>query len=259
MQRLLEPGVGALPLRQQRGLQQCRDQRFQVVPADARVRVLGLDDFALFGQPDVAAHAAGRLRQDRLEAWPTAAPDRAAAAMEQPQLHAVILEQVAQLLGGLVQRPVGGEEAAILVAVRVAEHHFLQRPRRAGAGLHQQMAQARMRDQLAHDLRRALQVVDGLEQRHHHQRAAAHLIAGQQPGLLLQQCHFEQVGQRLRVRDDVLVDRGVAVGLAQCARCFEHRQFRACAIAVVQMGRQQRPGVAQLVRQQSNAFVFRQR
>ena len=40
-------------------------------------------------------HAAGRLRQDRLVARAAAAPDRAAAAVEQAQLHAVPLEHLA--------------------------------------------------------------------------------------------------------------------------------------------------------------------
>src|SRR6185436_14157973 len=72
-----------------------------------------------------AIDRSGRLREHRVVAWPAATADGAAAAMEKPQPHAVRLADVAQALGRLVERPVGGDVAAVLVAVRIAEHHFL--------------------------------------------------------------------------------------------------------------------------------------
>jgi hypothetical protein len=45
--------------------------------------------------------------------------------MEQLQRDAVLPEHLDQLDLGLVQFPAGGHVAAILVAVRVAEHDFL--------------------------------------------------------------------------------------------------------------------------------------
>ena len=74
---------------QQGGFQRRRDQRFQVAPADLGVGVFGADHFALFGQPDLAAHGAGRLRQDGLVARAAAAAHGAAAAMEHAQLDVV--------------------------------------------------------------------------------------------------------------------------------------------------------------------------
>ena len=54
-----------------------------------------------------------------------AAPHRAAAAVEEPQAHAVARGHVAQALLGPVDLPLAGGDAGLLVGVRVAEHHLL--------------------------------------------------------------------------------------------------------------------------------------
>jgi hypothetical protein len=115
-------------VRHQARLQRGGDQQFQVAPADFRVREFRGDDLALFGQADLAVHGARRLRQDRLVARAAAAADGAAAAVEQAQAHAGALEDLDQFQLGLVQLPVRGQEAAVLVRVRIAEHDFLQPP-----------------------------------------------------------------------------------------------------------------------------------
>ena len=61
-----------------------RDQRLEIAPADVGIGVFRRDHLALLGQPDLAVHRARRLRQDGLIARAAAAPDRTAAAMEQP-------------------------------------------------------------------------------------------------------------------------------------------------------------------------------
>src|SRR5438445_555882 len=68
---------------------------------------------------------AGRLREHRFVARPAAAADGAAAAVEQAQPHAARVALYEQRLGRLVERPVRGEIAAVLVAVGIAEHHLL--------------------------------------------------------------------------------------------------------------------------------------
>ena len=110
---------------QQRRLQRSREQGLQIAPAIFRIGILAGDDFALLGHADLAVHAAGRLRQDGVVARAAAAPDTAAAAVEQAQRHARFTEGLHQRYLGLIERPDRGEEAAILVAVGVAEHHFL--------------------------------------------------------------------------------------------------------------------------------------
>jgi hypothetical protein len=57
-----------------------------------------------------------------------AAADRAAAAVEQPQPHAVPVRHVAQLALGQVDLPLAGGDAGLLVRVAVAEHDLLHVP-----------------------------------------------------------------------------------------------------------------------------------
>ena len=87
------------------------------------------DHLALLGQADLPVHRARRLRQDRLVARAAAAPDGAAAAVEQAQRDAVLVAQLGEQRDqrdlGAVQLPVAGEAAAVLVAVAVAEHDVL--------------------------------------------------------------------------------------------------------------------------------------
>jgi hypothetical protein len=127
------------------------------------VRVFRRDHFALFGQTDLPVHRAGRLREDRLVARAAAAPDRAAAAVEQAQRDAVVFAQRAEKLDqidlGAVQLPVAGEAAAVLVAVGVAEHDVL-----LCAAAHHHGCDAGQRVEGPHDRCGVAQVADGFEQ-----------------------------------------------------------------------------------------------
>ena len=102
-----------------------RDQRFEVAAAELGIRILAGDDLALLGDAQAARDASRRLREDRLVARPAAAADRAAAAVEQAQLHAVRRRRVDQRALGAIERPVRRQVAAVLVAVGIAEHHLL--------------------------------------------------------------------------------------------------------------------------------------
>ncbi len=64
----------------------------------------------------------------------------------------------------LEQLPVGRKEAAVLVGVGIADHHFLKIALRLRAAAHDGDLQ-----QIAHDRRRVLKVADRLEQRNHRQ------------------------------------------------------------------------------------------
>ena len=65
------------------------------------------------------------LREDRVVRRAAAAADRAAAAVEQPQPHAVLGRLVAQPLLRAVDLPLARGDPGLLVRVRVAEHHLL--------------------------------------------------------------------------------------------------------------------------------------
>ena len=87
-----------------------------------------------------------------------------------------------------------------------------------------------MRPQFAHDRRRALEVIDRFEERHHHQPAVALLDTAEQAGFLLQQRDFKQIGQGFGVRDDVTFDGARTEGSAQGPCGIEHGQFRPCPV-----------------------------
>ena len=254
----------------ERAFQHRRHQRFQVAAAEFGVGVLGADHLALLGQADLAAHRARRLRQDGLVAGPAAAPHRAAAAVEQaqPQRRAAgpavgplaLVEQRGQRHFHPVERPVAHQDAAVLVAVGIAQHHLL----RAAAGA-QHVGHAGQGQELAHDGLGAPQVGNGLEQRHHHQPGARRLggalgqRALQQADLLLQQQHLEQVAHLLGVADDGVAHGGRAQRLAQGLRGLEHRQLLDGQRAVAGARHAQRSRVGQQAQQQRAAGRFVQR
>ena len=101
--------------------------------------------------------------------------------------------------------------------------------------------------ELAHDRRRAAQVADGLEQRHDDQ--VGHRVlrqrAAQQPGLLQQQQHLEQVADLLGVADDAVADRAAAEARDGGVGGLEDRQFAARNVAVVGAAHAQRAGVVE--------------
>jgi hypothetical protein len=104
--------------------------------------------------------------------------------VEQPQPHAVALKHADQADLGLVEFPARGNEAAILVAVGIAEHHLLH-----PAAAVDEATIFRQRKQAVHDRGASLQILDGLEQRHDVDRAAAGRV--NQPHFFQQQCHFQ--------------------------------------------------------------------
>ena len=117
-----------------------------------------------------------------------------------------LVEQLDEGDLGTVELPGTREHAAVLVGVGVAEHDVL-----LGTAALNHVADAGQRVELAHDGRRNAQVADGLEQRDDDEVTHRLAIqrAAQQAGFLEQHRRFEQVGDRLGVRNDV-----VAQGLA---------------------------------------------
>ena len=104
---------------------------------------------------------------------------------------------------------------------------------------------------------RCLQILDGLEQRHDIDRAAAGRI--DEAGLLQQQRDLQHVGHPLAHRDDALGDRiGAEFGVGFGGR-VEHREFADRFLAVLHEGRRQRPGIAQLARQKRDPRLLVQR
>ena len=214
---------------QQACFQRGRGENFQIAAADFGVGIFAGDDLALLGDADLAVHRAARLRDDRVIARPAAAADRAAAAVEQPQAHVVALEHLDQADLGLVELPARGDEAAILVAVGIAEHDFLH-----AAAAVDQLAVVVHRQHAVHDAAGGLQILDGLEQRHDVDGAAAGGM--DQAGLLQQQRDLQHVGHALAHRDDALGDRGRAVTGMGFGGGMEQREFAGGFLAVFDEG-----------------------
>ncbi len=182
-----EFGTRCLGRLQQRRFEHRRREGFEVAATDVGIGVFGGDHFTLFGEADLATHRARRLGENGLIAGATTTANRATTTMEHAQAQAMfgteLVEHFHQRQFGLVQLPVAGENAAILVAVRIAEHDVLL----AATELHQA---SHTRDGViaAHDLSRRTQVADGFEQRHHDHRQTSLFAAeraAHQAGFLL--------------------------------------------------------------------------
>ena len=119
LHRLEKRGVGrgAFVL-QQRRFERRGGQRLEVAPADVGIGIFARNDLALLGDADLPLHRAARLGEDRVVARAAAAPDRAAAAVEEADAYAVPAEDFDEADLGLVEFPARGDEAAVLVRGR---------------------------------------------------------------------------------------------------------------------------------------------
>ena len=121
--------------------------------------------------------------------------------MEQPQAHMMPLEHLDEADLGLVELPARGDKTAILVAVGIAEHHFLHRaagcPPACGS-----RAATSMRSMMALEACKSSMVSN----------SGTMLIALRPDGLIRptsfkQHGDLEHVGHALAHRDDALLDR----------------------------------------------------
>ena len=141
--------------------QHAGDRDLERTLGDGQQTELLRDDLTLLGDLDVAIHRAGRQRRQRaIHRRAAAAADAAAAAVEQREIHASFAEQRGQFFLRAIERPRGGEQAGILRRIGVAEHDFLSVAARSElASIHGIV------EQLAHHVRRAIEIVERLEQR----------------------------------------------------------------------------------------------
>ena len=215
--------------------------------ADLRVRVLDADHLALLGDPDLRLHGAARLREDGLVGGAAAAAHRAAAAVEQPQPHAVALERRDERDLRLEQLPARGQVPAVLVAVAVAQHHLL---RGIARGEHARVQ--RDRQQLVHRARGIAQVGDRLEQRHD--------VAGEvrvdravKAHLAQQQHHLQDVGDAVALRDHVVLDAVGAVERLQARGSAQDFEFAPGLGRVLDVRRTEQPRRREFLGQHAHA------
>src|SRR5580698_8994703 len=84
--------------------------------------------FALFRKPNLSSERVRRqgFQENAGGSGPT--PDGSAAAMRESHIDMGLASHRDQTLLRFSQIPMAGEDATVLVAVAVADHHFLERP-----------------------------------------------------------------------------------------------------------------------------------
>ncbi len=189
-----------------------RGQQLELVQRRAAVGVFRGHHLALLGDPQPALHGAGGLGGDGALGRRPAAADRAAAAVEEDRAQAVPRQPLRQPPLGLVELPGRADEAAVLVAVGIAEHHLDQPVARAHAALGRRHLQ-----QVVEDRRRVAEVLDRLEQRHHPE---VQLLAAE-AGIAGQQIDPEDVVARAAHRQDEGAER---VGVVRDMRLAHQRE-----------------------------------
>ena len=152
---MLEDGVGAGD-----GVERCGDHQLQIALGEDDVGVLPVEHLALFGDAQLAGEAVHGLGEDGAVSGTSAAAYSAAAAVEEAQGDAALARDFVQCAVRLPYLPGGGDHAAVLVGVGVAEHDLLlvipgfEQGLVGGGG-----------PELAADGRGVAQVLNGLEER----------------------------------------------------------------------------------------------
>ena len=184
-------------------------EKFEIIRRADAVGVFLCDGFALFGDAESGVERAVWLRADEAVGRPSAAADAAAASVEKENIDAMLSSRFDQALLGAVEAPEARDDAAILVAVAVADHHLLRRFFSFVQLLLQRDAAARdrMREEAVENLVAAFEVIDGFEERHHRNRAGvAVAVRHHQTDLAGEEVDDEQVGDIARHADNQRTD-----------------------------------------------------
>ena len=142
-------------------------QQLEVVHRGDVIGVLLGDALPLLGDAHLTLDRTLREGVDEAVRRAGAAGDGAATAMEEDDAHAVLLAHRGEVLLGAVEIPERGEDAAVLIGVRIADHHLLgEAVGDAGVATSLQRTLGhRVRQERVHDAGAAFKVADGLEER----------------------------------------------------------------------------------------------
>ena len=245
-------GVGARRAVQHRRLEGCGEGQLQVLAGQRRQPVLVGDDLALLGHLDLAVESSPWLREDRVVARATAAADRAAAAVEETQPHAVRNGHVTQGTLRAVDRPLRGGDARLLVGVGVAEHDLLH-----VAAQRDEAPVGRVAQQLIEHPTGVAQLVNGLEQRHEAD-AGDTAVEVDQTRLAGEQHGGEYVVGAAGHRHDVALARLGSESIERVAHRREDSQRSLTGLVEVGRGRGQRAAPGKLLAQQGETVLARQ-
>ena len=152
------------------------DERLDVAPGRGGVGVLRGDDLALLGDAQRPVDAAAGLGEDGLVGGPPPRPTVPPLPWKSRRRAPAAGRRSTSLDLCLVERPVRGQVAAVLVRVRVADHHLL--PVTAGGDHRAVDRQGQQRGQRGVGL---VQVVDRLEERDDVERGRGHVARVSSP------------------------------------------------------------------------------
>ena len=101
------------------------DHQLEIAFGENYVGILPVEDFALFGDANLALEGADRLGVNGAMCRAAAASDRAAAAVKEAQMHAAFARHLMQGAVGAEDLPCAGQHAAVFIRIGVAEHDLL--------------------------------------------------------------------------------------------------------------------------------------
>ena len=171
-----------------------------MAPGDLGVVITFREHLPLLGEPEAAVERFRGEREDPARRRATAAAERAAAAMEEGDLHVPRCGRFVEPFLRCLEAPTGGQVATVLRAVGVADHDNLPV---APAG--QMGGVVVLIEDLGEGFVAVGEVVDLLKQRHDGDVGRGHVLAaGQRPplGPAPQPEHGEDVGWSPREADD---------------------------------------------------------
>ncbi len=171
------------------------------------VGVLLRDRLALLGEAEGPVERSGRQGPEEAMGRPCTAADRATSTVEEADRDAHLGTDPSQGFLGAVQTPEARQDAAVLVAVAVADHHLLTRWPLIGGTCAERAPRDRVFEECSQDLGAPLQIIDRLEQGDHRQQATnITVLPAQQARFLGEQVDDQQVRHAAGHRHDETAD-----------------------------------------------------
>ena len=211
--------------RPQRRAQHRAGSLLEVAQCQRADAVFAVDHLALLGQAQSAVDRTARRGDHRALGLAAAAADRTAAAVEEADVHAAVVRERGQRDLGLLQRPARRDQAAVLGAIGVAQHHHLPIAARG-----QVRAIHWVGEQRTQRVGGGVEIGDGFEQRRDVERHPAFVVDA--AGDPRQRQHRQRVGGAAAHADYVRPERARAVTRAQARDGAEHFQRRCRSLGI---------------------------
>ncbi len=226
--------------------QESRGGLLQASGGDRLQGIPGGEHLALFRNFHPAQHGFRRLSLDAPVQRTPGATQCPASSVEIFYVDPVFPGQPAEGTLSPIQFPVGRQHPPVLIAVGIPQHDFL-----IGLAPPQGRHIGRMVEIRLHDLPGPVQIVDGLQEGNH-VKAGRHLITrpAEQPDLLGEQHHLQEVTGPLGHADQVISDRLIPKGVLRPGDHPKQIQTLLRLRRKTHVGRGEGTGIRQQIRQQ---------